>query len=64
VAGHRATQLVAAGLLGLVLGGGAVALFDHGDGPGHGQGGYSQYDSRGGHGPGVPGGGNPGRFER
>jgi hypothetical protein len=29
LARHRATQLVAVGLLGLVLGGGFVALLDH-----------------------------------
>ncbi|WP_086667780.1 hypothetical protein [Lentzea kentuckyensis] len=39
-AGHRATQLVAVGLLGLVLGGGIVGAiaanrFDHRGGPGH-----------------------------
>ncbi|MFD9705848.1 hypothetical protein [Lentzea sp. NPDC059081] len=39
-AGHRATQLVAVGLLGLVLGGGVVGAvaanrFDHRGGPGH-----------------------------
>lgn len=39
-AGHRATQLVAVGLLGLVLGGGIVGAiaanrFDHDRGPGH-----------------------------
>jgi hypothetical protein len=39
-AGHRATQLVAAGLLGLVLGGGIVGAvaanrLDHRGGPGH-----------------------------
>jgi hypothetical protein len=39
-AGHRATQLVAVGLLGLVLGGGIVGAvaanrFDHRPGPGH-----------------------------
>ncbi|WP_309115529.1 hypothetical protein [Saccharothrix sp.] len=51
VARHRATQLVAVGLLGLVLGGGLVALFDHDRGhdrrgafdrPGH-----SRMDDRG-----------------
>lgn len=30
-AGHRATQLVGAGLVGLLIGGGAVALFDRDD---------------------------------
>lgn len=39
-AGHRATQLVAVGLLGLVLGGGIVGAvaanrLDHRGGPGH-----------------------------
>jgi hypothetical protein len=62
---------VAVGLLGLVLGGGAVALFDHdGYGPGHGRGGYhSQFDGRGDHGPRMdraprPGWDNHGRFDR
>lgn len=33
---HRATQLVAAGLAGVIIGGGAVALADHVAGPGPG----------------------------
>ncbi|CAM3882081.1 hypothetical protein KIPE111705_29780 [Kibdelosporangium persicum] len=41
---HRATQLVAAGLAGLVIGGGAVALIDR-DGPrGRDYYGYHQFD--------------------
>ncbi|MGM1059554.1 hypothetical protein [Saccharothrix sp. Mg75] len=47
---HRATQLVAVGLLGLVLGGGAVALLDR-DGPrvraGVDRPGHSRFDDRG-----------------
>ncbi|WP_367128976.1 hypothetical protein [Saccharothrix sp. HUAS TT1] len=47
---HRATQLVAVGLLGLVLGGGIVALLDR-DRPRHGFGadrpGHSRFDERG-----------------
>jgi hypothetical protein len=58
VARHRATQLVAVGVLGIVLGACAVALFDHDGGRDNGRGGYSHYDGRGG----VPGFG--GRFER
>ncbi|MFD1146934.1 hypothetical protein, partial [Saccharothrix hoggarensis] len=52
VAGHKATQLVAVGLLGLVLGGGIVALADRDDHRRHGGGfdrqGHSRFDERGG----------------
>jgi len=70
VAAHRATQLVAVGVLGLIIGGGVVALLDHdGYGRGHGRPGISRMDQRGAppHAPGPrgPGGwGNHGRFER
>jgi hypothetical protein len=57
---HRATGLVAAGLLGLVLGGGLVAAFDHG-GRGPDRAGISRHDDRGGdHGRGR----GPDRFQR
>ncbi|MEU4805870.1 hypothetical protein [Actinosynnema sp. NPDC023587] len=59
---HRATQLVAVGLIGLVLGGGLVALFDRG---GHGRGdrpGLSRMDDRHpGRGPGRDSDRHPGR---
>ncbi|MFI9008259.1 hypothetical protein ACIGNX_13620 [Actinosynnema sp. NPDC053489] len=55
VVGHRATQLVAVGLLGLVLGGGIVALVGHDHHPRHGAGhdrpGHSRFDDRGHRGP-------------
>jgi hypothetical protein len=74
VAAHRATQLVAVGVLGLIVGGGLVALLDH-DGyrGGHGRPGLSRMDDRGpgprpgpGHRPGPPGSGwnDHGHFER
>ena len=48
---HRATQLVAVGLLGLVLGGGIVALADRDHHPRYGVGserpGHSRFDERG-----------------
>ncbi|PSL53445.1 hypothetical protein B0I31_109235 [Saccharothrix carnea] len=48
---HRATQLVAVGLLGLVLGGGIVALADRDHRPRYGVGadrpGHSRFDERG-----------------
>ncbi|MFE2751825.1 hypothetical protein ACFXGA_07445 [Actinosynnema sp. NPDC059335] len=59
---HRATQLVAVGLLGLVLGGGIVALVDHDrrphygvghDRPGHGRF-EERFDKRGDWGPRGP----------
>ncbi|GLZ33478.1 hypothetical protein Lesp02_56660 [Lentzea sp. NBRC 105346] len=56
IARHRATQLVAVGLLGLILGGGIVALLDRdgrggpGFGPrGHDRPGHSRMDDRGHH---------------
>ncbi|PRY40310.1 hypothetical protein CLV43_10644 [Umezawaea tangerina] len=68
VAAHRGAQLVAVGVLGLIIGGGVVALLDH-DGYGRGPGrvGISRMDERGpgprvGHGP--RGWENHGRFER
>ncbi|MCS7483232.1 hypothetical protein ACFFQW_37715 [Umezawaea endophytica] len=67
VAAHRATQLVAVGVLGLIIGGGLVALLDR-DGyrGGHGRPGISRMDDRG---PGPRGDHGPrwddhGRFER
>jgi len=62
---HRATGLVAAGLLGLVIGGGLVAVFDHGHGRGPDRVGVSRHDDRGAdhrhdRGPNRP----PDRFER
>ncbi len=74
VAAHRATQLVAVGLLGLVIGGGFVALLDRDGhrGGAHGRPGISRMDDRGGPGgPGPrgdrdrgPGWDDHGRFER
>jgi hypothetical protein len=69
VAAHRATQLVAVGVLGLIIGGGLVALLDHDGyrGGGHGRPGVSRMDDRGA--PGPRGDHGPrwddhGRFER
>ncbi|MFD8500762.1 hypothetical protein [Amycolatopsis sp. NPDC059657] len=60
-AGHRATQLVAVGVLGLVIGGGIVGAatgFGHGGGPRDGrQGVHRHYDGA----PGGPGFRGPGR---
>ncbi|WNV88823.1 hypothetical protein [Umezawaea sp. Da 62-37] len=69
VAAHRGAQLVAVGVLGLIIGGGVVALLDH-DGYGRGgpgRAGMSRMDHRGpGPGPdrGPRGWENHGRFER
>jgi hypothetical protein len=73
VAAHRATQLVAVGVLGLILGGGLVALLDRdGHRGGHGRPGFSRMDDRGAPGDFGPRGDrgrdrgweNHGRFER
>lgn len=71
VVAHRATQLVAVGVLGLIIGGGLVALLDH-DGyrGGHGRPGFSRMDERGAPGPAPrpgphgPGWDDRGHFER
>jgi hypothetical protein len=49
---HRATQIVAAAVLGLLVGGGTIALVDSATGPSYGhhqfQGGYGGYGFQGG----------------
>lgn len=71
VVAHRATQLVAVGVLGLIIGGGLVALLDHDGYRGnHGRPGISRMDDRGAPGPAPrpgphgPGWDDRGHFER